>query len=156
FDASSVPALLTQHVMTPPTPLAVKSHSTPRALAAVVDRLLRKDPNERFGTGEELAEAIDSAATPARSKLPMALRVWTQSEAPLRSVYMAWSGIFTLGFIAELRKIIRFGEFGNAASLAVIAAFGLAPIIPVAIFHVRKAYQVFAAGYDLRDLRAAL
>src|SRR6476620_23086 len=48
FDAASVPALLMQHVSTPATPLAVKSASTPRPLAAVVDRLLRKNPDERF------------------------------------------------------------------------------------------------------------
>ena len=156
FDAASVPALLAQQVSTPAVPLAARSSTTPRTLAAVVDRLLRKNRDERFATGEELAEAIDGAAAPTRAKLPMALRVWTQAQNPLRGVYMAWSGIFTLGFIAELRKLIRFGDFGGAESLAVIAAFGAAPLVPLAIFHARKAYQVFAAGYDLRDLRAAL
>jgi len=84
------------------------------------------------------------------------LRVWTQAENPLRGFYVAWSSIFTLGFIANLRSFIRFGDLRSAESLAVLAMFGAAPLIPLAIFHARKAYQVFAAGYDLRDLRAAL
>jgi serine/threonine-protein kinase len=156
FDGASVPALLMQHVSTPPTPLAARSTATPRALAAVVDRLLRKNRDERYATGEELAEAIDGIATSTRAKLPMALRVWTQAQNPLRGVYMAWSGMFTIGFIAELRKFIQFGEHRTVESLVAIAAFAAAPLVPLTIFHARKAYQALAAGYDLRDLRAAL
>ena len=121
--------------------------SVPRALASVIDRCLRPRPDERFATGEQLAEALDTASTPARAKMPLALRVWTRTRDPLRPVYMAWSGVFTLGLLSELRH--------GDDRLAVLA-FDLMPLVPIAIFHARKTYRALSAGYTLRDLRAAL
>lgn len=119
----------------------------PRALAVVIERCIRQTPGERFASGEQLAEALDSASTPARAKMPLALRVWTRTRDPLRPVYIVWSGIFTMGLISELRH-------GNDR-LAVLA-FDLLPLVPIAIFHARKTYRALSAGYTLRDLRAAL
>jgi serine/threonine-protein kinase len=149
FDATSVPALMVQHVNVVPPTLASAAPSTPRALTAVVDRLLRKDPAERFASGEELAEAIEGASTPVRAKLPIALRVWTQSQNPMRTFYFAWSGLFTIGFLSQL-------AIGRLHGLFTVAAIGAAPLVPLTVFHLRKTYQALAAGYSLRDLRAAL
>ncbi|HEX3866541.1 MAG TPA: serine/threonine-protein kinase, partial [Gemmatimonadaceae bacterium] len=147
FDGSSVPAVILKHVAADVPSLAAAAPSTPRALVEIVERCLRKDRAERFASGEVLAESLDAAATPARAKLPMALRVWTQAVDPLRPVYMAWSGVFTMGLLSELR---------SSRDWPVVLAFDLLPLIPITIFHARRTYQALAAGYSLRDLRAAL
>ena len=148
FDAPSSAALALQHVSSAVPSLASAVPSAPRQLVAVVERCLRKLPDERFASGEALAEALDAAATPARAKMPLALRVWTQSRDPLRGLYVAWSGMFTMGLLSELR--------GNQRDWAVVLAFDLLPLVPITLFHARKTYQALAAGYTLRDLRAAL
>jgi len=149
FDAPNVPALLAKRVGTEAPTLTSAAPSAPRALVAVVDRLLRKDPAARFASGEELAEALETASAPTRAKLPMALRVWTQAQDPLRPVYMAWTGVFTMGLLSELRGGLR-------GDLPIIAAFAMLPLVPITIFHARKTYQALSAGYALRDLRGAL
>ena len=148
FDAPSIPALLVKQVSTEAPALSSVAPTVPRALVDVIDRCLRKVPAERFASGEELAEALETASAPVRTKLPMALRVWTQSTDPLRPLYIAWSGIFTMGLLSILR--------GRHADWGIVLAFDLLPLVPLTIFHARKTYQALSAGYTLRDLRAAL
>ena len=147
FDAPSVPALLMKQVGTEPPPVATVAPSLPRGLAGVIDRCLRKLPSERFASGEELAEALDAASAPSRAKIPLALRVWTQAQDPLRPAYLAWSGIFTMGLMSEMH---------GGGDWPIVAAFDLLPLVPITLFHARKTYQALSAGYTLRDLRAAL
>jgi serine/threonine-protein kinase len=148
FDAPSSAALALQHVSSPAPSLAAAEPSAPRQLVAVIERCLRKRPDERFSSGEELAEALDVASAPVRAKLPLALRVWTQARDPLRGVYAVWSGVFTMGLISELS--------GRQRDWPVVLAFDLLPLVPITLFHARKTYQALSAGYTLRDLRAAL
>ncbi|MFI5239408.1 MAG: protein kinase, partial [Gemmatimonadales bacterium] len=61
FPSSAAGAVLVAHVTSPPPPLLSVAPNTPRALAAVVDRCLRKDPGQRYQTGEELAGALEAA-----------------------------------------------------------------------------------------------
>ncbi len=146
---STTAAVLAQHVNVVPPPLREIASGVPSTLAAVVERCLEKTPDRRWPNGEAIAEALEKSATPARARMPMALRVWTQATDPLRPLYIVWSGLFTLGTISEL--------FGRGRSdWLITSAFALAPLIPLTIFHARKAYQAFAAGYTLRDLRGAL
>src|SRR5262249_9671770 len=141
-------ALALQHLNAPTPSLAAAAPGAPRQLVAVIERCLRKTPADRFESGEALAEALDVASAPVRAKLPLALRVWTQAKDRLSGVYIAWSGVFTMGLLSELR--------GRAGDWSVVLAFDLLPLIPITLFHARKTYQALAAGYTLRDLRAAL
>ena len=147
FDAPTVPALLAKQLGSEPPALASVAPAAPHTLVAVIERCLRKMPDERFASGEQLGEALETASTPARAKMPLALRVWTRASDPLRPVYMVWSGIFTMGLLSELR---------GGHDRFVILAFDLLPLVPITIFHARKTYQALSAGYTLRDLRAAL
>ena len=61
FEASSPHAVLVAHATRQPPPLGSLAPSVPVALAAVIDRCLAKDPDGRFATGEELAEALVKA-----------------------------------------------------------------------------------------------
>jgi serine/threonine-protein kinase len=147
FDAPNIPALLVKQIGTDAPALSSVAPTVPRALVDVIHRCLRKRPAERFASGEELAEALETASAPVRAKLPMALRVWTQATDPLRPVYFAWSGMFTMGLLSEIR---------GGRDWPIILAFDLLPLVPLTIFHARKTYQALSAGYTLRDLRAAL
>jgi hypothetical protein len=147
FDAPSIPALLLKQVSSEATALSSVAPTTPRALTDVIQRCLRKAPADRFASGEALAEALEAASAPVRAKLPMALRVWTQASDPLRPAYIAWSGIFTMGLLSEMR---------TGRDWPIVLAFDLLPLVPLTIFHARKTYQALSAGYTLRDLRAAL
>src|SRR5881296_189713 len=55
FEAANVPAILTKHVYEPAPLVQALRPELPAKLAAVVDRLLRKAPAERFQTGDDLA-----------------------------------------------------------------------------------------------------
>jgi predicted Ser/Thr protein kinase len=147
FDAPSIPALLVKQVGSEAPALSSVAPTAPRALIEVIERCLRKSPADRFASGEALAEALEVASGPVRAKLPMALRVWTQASDPLRPAYIAWSGVFTMGLLSEMR---------TGRDWPIVLAFDLLPLVPLTIFHARKTYQALAAGYTLRDLRAAL
>ena len=145
FDAPSVPALLAKHATANVPALASTAPSVPASLASVIERCLRKDPAERWASGEALVEAIDAASAPVRAKLPMALRVWAQNDDPLRPAYTAWYWMFGMQFLL----IRRGGDLLWAAALAI-------PLIPMGVYHARKTYKALSAGYGLRDLRTAL
>ena len=146
-DSLSVSDAASQRVERRPAPLASVVSALPMPLSSVVDRCLAKLRDHRWDSGEALAEALERAMAPARIRIPMALRVWTRATDPLKPVYLAWSGMFGMGTISELH---RGGDW-----LTTIA-FGLAPLVPLTVFHARKTYQAFAAGYTLADLRQTL
>jgi len=145
FDAPSVPALLAKHASAEVPGLATVAPAIPHSLAGVIERCLRKDREDRWASGEALAEALDAASTPARAKLPMALRVWAQNDDPLRPAYVAWYWAYTLQFLLMRRPT-------DLAWTPVLAL----PLIPIGVYHARKTYKALSAGYGLRDLRAAL
>jgi serine/threonine-protein kinase len=150
IDEPTLSAFLIKQQNDDGAPLAPLAPSAPTALVNAIERCLRRRRDDRFASGEELAEALDAAsALPARTKVPLALRVWAQSRDPLIPAYMAWSGLFTVGFLSELRN-----TFPN--DLGVLATFALLPLIPMTALHARKTFQTLGAGYTLRDLRAAL
>jgi PAS domain S-box-containing protein len=59
FDGRSVGDLMRQHLSTPVPDLRTLVHDVPRALDAVVSRLLRKDPAERYQTAAAVATDLD-------------------------------------------------------------------------------------------------
>lgn len=145
FDADSLAALLSKQVSEPAPPLSQHVPGLPRALASTVDRCLRKEPAERFPTGEALAEALEEAPVP-RSQLPAPLRLWLRASDPLRPLYLMWSTIFFAGTLSELRR----GDW------PITLAFMLLPIIPSVTFHARKLRRVLGAGYTLPDVQHAV
>ena len=145
FDAPSVPALLAKHATENVPALTSVAPTIPASLASVIERCLRKNPEERWASGEALVEALDAASTPARAKLPMALRVWAQNDDPMKPGYVAWYWLFTLQFVLIRRPT----DLLMAPVLAI-------PLIPMGLYHARKTYKALSAGYGRRDLRTAL
>ncbi|MEO5587947.1 MAG: serine/threonine-protein kinase, partial [Gemmatimonadaceae bacterium] len=72
FESSTAHGYLTAHIAKPAPSMSVVRPDAPPALAAAVDRLLAKDPAERFQTGEELADAIDPVRS-AKPEIPVAI-----------------------------------------------------------------------------------
>ncbi len=156
FHASSVPALLAKQLTEAPPPLAQAVPAVPERLARAIDRCLRKDRDERFPSGEALAEALEPT-TVAQRQLPTPLKVWLQARNPLRGVYGAWSGLCGLIGTAELIEMLTSSGPVSGRDDPLMA-FGLAllPIVPMSIFHLRQTYRVLRVGYSLSDLRYAL
>ena len=65
FDEGSAAATLVAHVSKSPPPLASVAPSVPMRLAGVIDRCLRKSADERWASGEALADAFDEALATA-------------------------------------------------------------------------------------------
>ncbi|MDP1889357.1 MAG: serine/threonine-protein kinase [Gemmatimonadaceae bacterium] len=65
FDTLDGPAVLLAHATRPAPRLTELAPSVPAALANVIDRTLAKDPDARYATGEELADALARALAQA-------------------------------------------------------------------------------------------
>ncbi len=61
FEDESPHAVLVAHVTRQPPPLRESAPGLPLALTSVIDRCLLKRPEDRFSTGEELADALGKA-----------------------------------------------------------------------------------------------
>lgn len=61
FEGQSPQAILVAHATKEPPALRSLAPQVPAPLAAVIDQCLRKSPDQRFATGEELAEALGKA-----------------------------------------------------------------------------------------------
>ena len=156
FHAATVHALLAKQLTELPPPLAEASPAVPERLARAIDRCLRRDRDERFASGEALAEALEPAAVTQR-QLPTPLKVWLQAQNPLRAAYAAWSGLCSLVAVGQFIELfVSPGQLGQRDNPLVALGLALLPIIPTAIFHLRQSYRVLRAGYSLSDLRYAL
>ncbi len=151
FDAPDIPALLAQHITRPAPPLGTAVPGVPKHLADAVDRCLMKGPDDRFATGEALAEAVGQSNLPSR-ELPVPLRVWLAKGEGARSGLYIWTGFASLVAIAELiEMIVR----GNGYDTDVLWMIG----VPWVVFTLYRAFQtqrVIAAGYGFDDLKLAL
>lgn len=64
FQGETALQLAMQHLRHPPTPLAETAPDVPPALAAVVEKMLAKDPAERFATAQEMLRALRNVPIP--------------------------------------------------------------------------------------------
>jgi len=69
FDAMKVSDLMRQHLQTPPAPLRVSDALT-EALSAIVEKLLAKDPRNRYAKAEDLIQDLTRVEA---GEAPMAL-----------------------------------------------------------------------------------
>ena len=73
FQADTPVALLHQHVASPPPPLRERVPGIPRSLEKIVMRALAKNPDDRFATAGEFADALEAEATGQRKRLGLRL-----------------------------------------------------------------------------------
>lgn len=87
FDAPQPSAVLLQQATATPPSLRDVAPEVPAPLAAVVDRALRKDPADRYATGEAMAEALVEALQSAQSG-PQAAPERVLDEATAKAVWL--------------------------------------------------------------------
>ncbi|MEO5816083.1 MAG: serine/threonine-protein kinase [Gemmatimonadaceae bacterium] len=86
FDGPA-PVVIVAHAIKPAPPLASVAPHVPAALCAVVDRCLRKDPADRYDSGDALAAALEEAVgrnvatTPTKLAQGGETRVLSEKEA---------------------------------------------------------------------------
>lgn len=83
FDAESLPEILQQHCFTPPPDASVARPDSPAVLTAIVQRLLAKEPAQRFASTNDLVTALDS--------IPFTESERTAGESALKALVRARS-----------------------------------------------------------------
>ncbi len=83
FDEPSASAVLVAHVTKPAPRVRDVSPEIPATLAAVIDRCLMKEPAARYGSGENLAEALTKALSDMEEEVEAAggSQVLSETEA---------------------------------------------------------------------------
>src|SRR4051812_43271989 len=134
----------------------------PRALVAVIDRCIAKEPSKRFPAAEQIAAALDSATAPTKSAIPVQLRMWASTPTPLLAAYQLVSAGFALLAANEVRELIFMRSLDSTVvsaaggNLIPYLAMSVAAWVPVMLFQSRKTQRIMAAGYTVADLRLAL
>jgi predicted Ser/Thr protein kinase len=145
FDDPSVSALLAKQITQPAPPLVSRAPAVPRRVGETIDRCLAKSPDQRFTTGEALADALTGASeTP--HEIPAPIRVWIAKGEQSRGVGLFIIGYLSLGFIPLMITV------NPLFVLAPFALLGAAMGLPALI----RTRRVLRAGYGLDDLRSAL
>src|SRR2546425_4717906 len=128
FEGTNLPAILTKHVYETAPLVQSLRPELPAKLAAVVDRLLRKAPAERFQTGDDLARVAGEARGRDFRAPPM------------------------------VRAFVRNAHVSTMALVAlVLAGRGAGVIGAILIFQlVVVARRLLKDGYAFGDIRAAL
>jgi serine/threonine-protein kinase len=142
FESSTSHGYLTAHITKPAPSMSSVRPDLPPALSNAVDRLLQKDPAQRFQKGEELAEALDPLRA-SRREIPPAIRLFqVKSTQVLRNAL-----IFLLLGPALSRSA---GGEGDQLLLLIIVLTAVFALVLQALGGLR---ELAAQGFSHDDLR---
>ena len=128
-------------------PIASARPDLPKPLADAIDRLLKKDPAERFQTAEALVEAIDAAQLGA-PEIPLSVRLFQQdSKAYLTNVLL----VLTFAVILVLRA-----DSDATADKLTIGSLAFAIVFVLTMSIARQARTVRKLGFDHATVRRGL
>src|SRR3989454_3519601 len=109
FEAANLPAILTNHVYEPAPLVRALRPEVPANLAAVVDRLLRKAPPERFQTADDLAR-VAGEVRGRDFRAPPLVRAFVRnaqvSTMVLLSLALAGRGAGVIGAILIFQLVV--------------------------------------------------
>jgi eukaryotic-like serine/threonine-protein kinase len=158
FDASNVPAIVGQHVNLPAPRVASGARAVPARLAEVVDRCLAKSPDDRFPSGQELAEALQESDaghlefTPQMRALLRQVRAFGATVGGLGMVFWA-SSIFSDDLLAALWQVFSgMRTQDQVVAVSLLAALVVQLCLPL----FRAARQVVRDGLTQADVSRAL
>lgn len=157
FEATSAPALLAMHLAEPAPPVTTLRPAVPSRLGEAVGRCLAKDPTARFGSAEELAEAL-GRMTPARALPPAILGL--MSDASQAGALVLFPGmLYSLGVMYDPAWALPLGVMWAGLGAFGILAFLLGIRTAVRSGHTPEdvgaaAGEIAAARWD--DAEAAL
>jgi serine/threonine-protein kinase len=121
----------------------------PPALAAAIDRCVRKDPAERFPTAEALVEEIDAAQL-AEPEIPLPIRLFAGELSTLSLV--------VLGMLLLTWFVARSQRDANMSSLDVLLpAVGLMAILVARVLTtMSEARRIVEAGFSVDEIARGL
>ena len=140
FNASTVASVLAMHLTQAARPLSAAAPDVPRKLAAVVDRCLAKSREERWPSGEALADALGQSGE-HREEVPAPVRVWLTKGQELKPIYGFWA-------------IVSIASASDP-SMWTPVIIG-APLVFHAGVRLHQTRRLFATGYGVDDIRVAL
>ncbi|HEX7954484.1 MAG TPA: serine/threonine-protein kinase [Burkholderiales bacterium] len=141
----STQAVLAQQITKSAPSVASVARGAPRALCDALDKCLAKNPADRFGTGEALADAMVPGQL-VQTELPVPLRVFTDRR---RNVAI----IAPLAALSSAALSVGIGRAGGA--IAAFALLGSAVVLPV-LFMLNRMRALAKHGYGAEDVAAAL
>jgi predicted Ser/Thr protein kinase len=146
FEGANATEVLAKQVTEPAPPLASAGTAVPRKLAALVDRCLAKDPEQRPVSAQALAEQL-AIAIERKRELPTALRAFVKRNGRLDG-----GGTLIGGMLLLPGSVIVSAMFGGAAGFAALFVGGAA--VPFA-YLVRAARKLSLMGFSHQDLAPA-
>src|SRR5215203_5782160 len=145
FDSSSAHGYLTAHITRPAPPLGSVRPDIPQALASAVDRLLAKNPDERFQTGEELAEALDPIRSSQKEIAP-AIRIFNA-----KSAQVVRNSLMLLLLAPSISQSVQ-GDADQLILLFMVAAAAVALLFQAT----GQLRELAAQGFTHEDLRTGI
>jgi len=151
FEGSSASVVLAKHVTEPAPPVASIAPQVSAPLARVIDRCLRKEPDQRFADGGAIADAL-AHDTAVDRPLPVPLRVFVKRlRAVAQSAFML--SLLLSMFAGPWLEDARIGVLGLIGVLVAALAAILGGHAGSLAFQARK---ILKAGHTLEDTRLAL
>ncbi len=151
FEAPTPASLLAKHIAEPPPPLAKVTKDVPGKLARAIDRCLAKEPDQRFASDAELAEALGQVLNEHRD-LPVAVRVFVKRSS-------RFGGAVTLAYLWLITMVSGAVASGVPPELGLISGLGTfiggTTVVPMAIL-TRRARRLIESGYGRDDVVGAL
>jgi len=142
FEASNLPAIITQQLSRPAPLLQQVRPEVPARLAAVVDTCLQKEPSERLQSGDEVARQVGEARG-RDFRAPPLVRSF------LRNAQVSTMVLLALAFGGQG---VTVGGGGTSFSLSGPGIVGTILIIQL----VAVARRLLREGYAFEDIRTAL
>ena len=142
FDAATLPGILALQLTQPAPSVQLARPEVPSKLALVIDRCLRKEPADRFQSGDDLARVVGEARG-REFRAPPIVRAFIRNAQVSTMVFVA---------LALANQTVIAGKAGVSIS------FGGPGIIGVILFCqlVAVARRLLRDGYTFEDIRAAL
>jgi len=103
FDADTPVALMMKHVADPLVPLRRRAPSVPSGVASIVERMLAKQPADRYQGYDELLDDVEAARRGRLGTLASPAAMPTQAAAPARSSWAVPVALLiaaAVGFVA--------------------------------------------------------
>ena len=144
FDAPGATELLALHLTRPAPPVLSRRPDLPVTLAKAIDRLLQKEREARFASGEQLVAAVEKVRS-ARPEIAPALRLFHQRSA------MTLRGFVIVGAFAPF-AVTRM--HGGAETMVVAVAF-LAAVGMMVMTVVENIQQLVRQGFRYEDVSAS-
>lgn len=144
FDAPNTTGLLALHLTQRAPAVLSRRPDLPAPLAKVIDRLLQKEPADRFASGEELVTALETLRS-ARPEIAPALRLFHQRSAMTLRGFL----IFAAFSPAVLSRVRMSGE-GLIIPAALLTAIGM-----MVMTVVENIQRLVRQGFSYADVAAS-